>query len=164
MQVRDILKAKGTALYTVRPDCLLSQCVITMADEDIGSVVVMDGSRLMGLVTFREVISLLAQRQRGGSARPSPLVGELRVEQVMICNPMCVTLDTELQELRATMIRHRQRYVPVLDGQVLAGVLSLHDVARAVCEEQNFENRMLKAYIHDWPREAEVRPAAGTMQ
>ncbi len=162
MQVHEILKSKGTALYTVQPDCLLSQCVITMADEDVGSVVVMDGRQLVGIVTFREVIRILAQRQKGALHGPMPLVGELQVRQVMILNPMTVTMETELQELRAMMIQHHQRYLPVLDGQVLAGVVSFHDVARAIYEEQTFENRMLKAYINDWPTEDGRVPAGRT--
>lgn len=151
MQVREILKAKGTALFTVQPDCLLSRCIITMADEDIGSVVVLDGPTLVGMVTFREVNRVLAQRQKGELPHPTPLVGDLRVEQVMIRNPITVAPDTELQDLRALMIRDHQRYVPVIEQGRLAGVLSFHDVARAVHEEQSFENRMLKAYIQDWP-------------
>lgn len=153
MQVRDILRSKGSALFTVHPDCLLSQCVITMADEDIGSVVVHDGARLVGMVTFREVNRVLAQRQKGQLPPPTALVGDLRVGEVMVHDPFTVSVDTDLQELRAMMIQRHQRYVPVLDGDVLAGVLSFHDVARAVHEEQSFENRMLKAYISDWPAE-----------
>lgn len=162
MQVRDILKSKGAALFTVQPDCLLSHCVITMADNDIGSVVVMDGPLLVGMVTFREVIRILARRQKGALQGPLPLVGELQVRAVMNPNPIAATLGTELQELRAMMIRHHQRYLPVLDGHVLAGVVSFHDVARAVYEEQTFENRMLKSYISDWPTEHEEMSAGRT--
>ena len=128
MQVRDILKSKRAALYTVQPDCLLSHCVITMADNDIGSVVVMDGPRLVGMVTFREVIRILAQRQKGALQGPLPLVGELQVRQVMNLKPITATMDTELQALRGMMIQHHQRYLPVLNGPILAGVMSFHDV------------------------------------
>jgi CBS domain-containing protein len=58
-----------------------------------------------------------------------------------------------VNELRRVMLETRQRYLPVMDGQTLLGVISFHDVARAVLEEQSFENRMLKAYIRDWPAE-----------
>ena len=51
------------------------------------------------------------------------------------------------------MIETHTRYVPVMDGDTLMGIVSFHDVARAVLEEQSFENRMLKAYIRDWPAE-----------
>ena len=57
-------------------------------------------------------------------------------------------------ELRRTMLDRHARYVPVMDGSMLQGVVSFHDVAKAVYDEQNFENRMLKSYIKDWPDEA----------
>ena len=51
------------------------------------------------------------------------------------------------------MLERHARYVPVMDGTTLLGVVSFHDVAKAVYEEQSFENRMLKSYIKDWPEE-----------
>jgi len=55
------------------------------------------------------------------------------------------------------MVDHHIRYLPVMDGTTLMGVISFHDVARAVLEEQSFENRMLKAYIHDQPVEQQSK-------
>jgi CBS domain-containing protein len=55
------------------------------------------------------------------------------------------------------MLERHARYLPVLDGRTLAGVISFYDVARAVLEEQSFENKMLKAYIRDWPEPEEAR-------
>ena len=54
-------------------------------------------------------------------------------------------------ELRRVMLERHARYVPVMDGTTLQGVVSFHDVAKAVYEEQSFENRMLKSYIKNWP-------------
>ena len=59
--------------------------------------------------------------------------------------------DMELDELRRLMLERHMRYLPVVDGQTLLGVVSFHDVARAIMEEQGFENSQLKAYIRDWP-------------
>jgi len=56
-------------------------------------------------------------------------------------------------ELRRVMLERHQRYVPVREGATLLGVISFHDVAKAVYEEQSFENRMLKSYIKSWPDE-----------
>lgn len=151
MKVRDILKSKNRAPFTVTPGTLLSQCVIHMAEEDLGSLVVMDNSTVAGLLTFREVIQVLARRQKELRRGPTPPVAELKVCDVMNPSPLCTTPDVELDELRALMISHHQRYLPVLDKGVLIGVLSFHDVARRVFEEQAFENRMLKSYIGDWP-------------
>ena len=59
-----------------------------------------------------------------------------------------------MDELRKMMLENHQRYMPVVDEDVLHGVISFHDVAKAILEEQEFENKMLKAYIRDWPSEA----------
>ncbi len=151
MKVRDILRSKERIPSTVNAETLLSQCVITMADEDLGSLVVMDGSTVVGLLTFREVIFVLAQRQKELRCGPTPPVAELKVRDVMNSTPIFTAPDVELDELRALMISHHQRYIPVLDKSELIGVLSFHDVARAVFAEKDQENRMLKNYIGDWP-------------
>jgi CBS domain-containing protein len=59
----------------------------------------------------------------------------------------------DVDALRKLMIDSHERYLPVMDGSTLMGVISFHDVARAVLEMQSFENRMLKAYIRDWPEQ-----------
>ena len=151
MKVIDILKVKRRSPLTVGSNTLLSQCVITMADEDVGSLVVMDGNNLVGLLTFREVILVLAQRQKELRCGPTPPVAELQVRDVMNATPICTTPNVELNDLRGLMIDHHQRYIPVLDTGELIGVLSFHDVARSVFAEQESENKMLKHYIGDWP-------------
>jgi CBS domain-containing protein len=70
---------------------------------------------------------------------------------------LTISPDTDVMELRRVMIDTHVRYVPVVREGVLEGVLSLYDVAKAVLEEQSFENRMLKAYIRDWPEPEPVR-------
>lgn len=151
MKVIDILKAKKRSPLTVSSDTLLSQCVITMADEDVGSLIVSDDNTVVGLLTFREVILVLAQRQKELRSGPTPPVAELKVREVMNATPICTTPEVELNDLRELMINHHQRYIPVLDKQSLIGVLSFHDVARSVFTEQENENKMLKHYIGDWP-------------
>lgn len=153
MQVSEILRVKGTTLFTVSPETHLSDCVISMAENDVGSMVVMERGRLVGIVTFREVIRVLAQRQREHRAGPTPPVADLNARDVMNDKPIIASPDMDVNELRRAMLDTHQRYLPVMDADVLLGVVSFHDVAKAVLEEQSFENRMLKAYIRDWPAE-----------
>ncbi|MCA3177652.1 MAG: CBS domain-containing protein [Burkholderiaceae bacterium] len=153
MEVSEILKVKGTTLFTVGPDSTLSDAVIVMADHDIGSLVVMDRGRLAGMLTFREVIRVLAKRQKEHRTGPTPPVAELIVRDVMNPSPTIAAPAMDVNDLRRLMLENHQRYLPVMDGEVLLGVISFHDVAKAVLEEQSFENRMLKAYIRDWPAE-----------
>ena len=74
----------------------------------------------------------------------------------MVKNPVTAFPDMEVNQLRGLMIEKHSRYLPVLDGDVLMGVISFLDVAKAVLEEQSFENKMLKSYIKNWPSETPV--------
>ena len=73
----------------------------------------------------------------------------------MIREPRTGDPAMDVDQLRRLMIDFHQRYLPIMDGTTLLGVLSFHDVAKAVLEEQSFENRMLKNYIRNWPEDAE---------
>jgi CBS domain-containing protein len=153
MKVATVLKSKGNALFTVTPNTRLSECVITMAEHDIGSIIVMEGGELAGIITFREVLQVLARRQLELRTGPTPPVAELRADQVMIRRPALATSAMEIDELCDLMLEQRQRYLPVVDGRELVGVVSYHDVMRSQNEQHRFENSMLKAYIADWPEE-----------
>jgi CBS domain-containing protein len=147
MKVSDILRVKGGTLFTVTPDVALAEAVATMADKDIGSLVVMEHGELVGMLSFREVIKVLAQN--GGS------VGATVVRQALDDHPVTCTLETDLDEVRRIMLERHARYMPVMDQRMLMGVISFYDVAKAVVDSQDFENKMLKAYIRDWPAEDE---------
>ena len=154
MQVKEVLKAKANStLFSATPATPLSEAVITMADNDIGSLVILEGGRLAGMLTFREVLIKLSKRQREHRVGPTPTFSEIRVIEAMEPNPVTAEPTMEVDELRRIMLQHHARYVPVMDGNTLMGVISFHDVAKAVLEEKSFENKMLKAYIKDWPGE-----------
>jgi len=141
MKTKDILRIKGgNVLHTIAPDSLLSQALGVMVDRDIGSLVVMEQGKLAGMVTFREVLKAI--HANGGSA------GSLLVKEVM-ARPEVIGPDAEVDALRRVMLDKHTRYMPVVEGGAVIGVLSFHDVAKAMLEEQAFENRMLKGYISD---------------
>ena len=145
MLVSEILRIKGTSttLYTTTPDAPVLDAVKVMAQLDIGSLVVMDHGKMAGLVTFAEVLRALADR--GGS------LGDLTISVITEREPLTAAPTIDVMELRRSMLERHARYVPVMDGNMLLGVVSFHDVAKAVYEEQSFENQMLKSYIQDSP-------------
>ena len=145
MKVSDILRVKGNTLYTIGPDLLLKDAVRTMAELDIGSLVVMEHGDLVGMLTFREVIATIASQEG--------TMGTKIVRTVMDDAPLTCTPETDMDEVRRMMLQRHARYMPVLDRRTLMGVVSFYDVAKAVVDAQDFENRMLKAYIRDWPAE-----------
>ena len=147
MKVSEILKVKGNILYTVTPDTAMAAAVDTMAEKDIGSLVVMEYGELVGMLTFREVMKTLHENKGE--------VGPNTVRKHMDDHPITITPDTEVNEVRRLMLERHARYVPVVDAKTLLGVISFYDVAKAVFEAQSFENKMLKAYIRDWPAEGD---------
>ena len=153
MKVSRILEVKGTTLFTMGPEESLANAVMVMAEHDIGSIVVMSGGRLVGMLTFREVIRVLAKRQAENRVGPTPPVSAFTISEVMNPNPTVARPDMDVDALRKLMIDSHERYLPVMEGDVLMGVISFHDVAKAVLDMQSFENQMLKAYIRDWPQE-----------
>ncbi|KQP17891.1 CBS domain-containing protein [Pseudorhodoferax sp. Leaf267] len=143
MKVSDILRVKGNTLYTATPDQALADAVAAMSEKDIGSLVVMDHGDLVGMLTFREVIQSIVKN--GGE------LGTVLVRTAMDDAPLTCSAETELDEVRRMMLERHARYMPVMDKRMLMGVISFYDVAKAVVDSQNFENKMLKAYIRDWP-------------
>ena len=145
MKVSDILRVKGNTLYTITPEDSLAEAARLMAEKDLGSLVVMSNGRVVGMLTFREVIQALVKN--GGA------LGTTTVYRAMDDGPLICTLETELDEVRRMMLQRHARYMPVIDNRMLMGVISFYDVAKSVVDAQDFENRMLKAYIRDWPVE-----------
>ncbi|MBU3621501.1 CBS domain-containing protein [Polynucleobacter sp. CS-Odin-A6] len=147
MKVSDILRVKGGTLFTVAPETSLKTAVLVMSEHDIGSLVVMEYDKLVGMLTFREVMTALAQHHG--------TLDDLKVHSVMNSKPLTCNMETEIDEVRRMMLVEHARYLPVVDQKMLMGVISFYDVAKSVVESQDFENTMLKAYIRDWPEEAE---------
>lgn len=145
MLVREILRVKGGTLYTTTPEQTLATAIDTMADLDAGSLVVMQAGKMVGMLTFREVMQAMKQHKTDPE---NVLIGD-----VMVREPVTAYPDMDANDLRRLMIDKHSRYLPVMDGSVLLGVISFLDVAKAVLEEQSFENRMLKSYIKNWPEE-----------
>ena len=139
MIIRDILNLKGSTIFSIAPTGRVSEAVRVMVQNDIGSLVVMESGRMTGMLTFREVLTAL-DAQRGN-------LGDLQVGKVMVKEPICGHPDDTLDRLREVMTQNHVRYLPIQESGQLLGVISFHDVAKAVIKETSFENRLLKRYI-----------------
>ena len=143
MQVKEILRVKGNRLITAEPGGRAVDAVSTMAEQNLGSLVVLDQGRMAGMLTFHELLAALAKR--GGA------LGDVKVSEIMVRDPVTASPEMEVNDLRRTMLETGARYLPVMQEGKLIGVISFRDVAKAVLEEQDFENKMLKGYIKNWP-------------
>jgi len=138
---------KGGQIFSIAPDGRVADAVRLMVEQDIGSLVVLDGECMAGMLTFREV--LIGLNANGGN------LGDLRVKSLMAAAPVCGSPDDSIDQLRAVMTKNHVRYLPVSDAEKLLGVISFHDVAKSVIKETSFENRLLKRYIKNWPETGE---------
>jgi CBS domain-containing protein len=143
MQVQEILRVKGNRLLSIEPTGQATEAVRTMARENLGSLVVLERGHMVGMLTFHELLRALAAK--GGS------LGDTRVGDIMVRDPVVAGPEMEVNDLRRTMLDSGARYLPVMQDGKLLGVISFRDVAKAVLEEQDFENKMLKGYIKNWP-------------
>ena len=143
MQVKEILRVKGNRLITAEPGGRAVDAIKTMAEQNLGSLVVLDQGRMSGMLTFHELLAALAKR--------SGALGDVKVSEIMVRDPVTTSPEMEVNDLRRTMLDTGARYLPVMQDGKLLGVISFRDVAKAVLEEQDFENKMLKGYIKNWP-------------
>lgn len=141
MRVREILAAKSIDdVFTIRPDATVAELLTTLADLNIGALVVStDGSHMEGIVSERDIVRKL----RNFDQPASVTVGEIMTTDVRVCEP-----DETLDELMGVMTEYRVRHVPVLDGDVLVGLLSIGDAVKSRMDQLEFERDQLTHYLH----------------
>jgi CBS domain-containing protein len=139
MLIRDILNVKGGAIHTIHASQPLSAAIALMVGLDIGSLVVVEEAGMAGLLTFREVLRALDA--------PQASLSRTMVREIMDPDPVCGRLSETIDDLRQIMTDRHIRYLPVKEGDKLVGIISFHDVAKAVILETGMENRLLRRYI-----------------
>lgn len=138
--VRDLIKDKGNAVYSVRPDDTVYAALQLMAEKNIGAVMVIDASgRLVGVLSERDYarkVVLLGQTSR-----------DTRAAEIMTDKVVCIAPDKRVEEAMALMTGSRIRHLPVTEEGRLLGVVSIGDVGRAIISNQGFVIKQLERYI-----------------
>ena len=137
--VRDILKAKGSDVFSVRPDDTVFDSLQLMADKGVGALLVMDGEKLLGIVTERDYARKVILE--GKSSRTSS------VDEVMTRRVLCASPERTVDECMALMTDKRARHLPVLDHKQVVGVISIGDLVKAMISEQQVLIDQLQHYI-----------------
>ncbi len=116
-----IKEVMSTGLYYVTPSTRVGEAVALMAQHRIGSVLVMEGSRLVGIFTERDTVRALSATYDAPSHE---------VSSWMTSDPITVTPETQVDEALRTMLDHNFRHLPVMVGDDVAGIVSIRDLAR----------------------------------
>ncbi len=137
--VKHILNYKGHEIWSVKPNDTVFDAVKLMADKSIGSLLVMNGDKLVGIVTERDYARKVILE--GKSSKDSS------VKEVMISKVLCVSPDQTVDECMALMTDKRIRHLPVLDHKHVVGIISIGDLVNAVISEQQILIDHLEHYI-----------------
>jgi CBS domain-containing protein len=134
-----LLKHKGGGIYSVDPDAPVLEAIRLMAEHAVGALLVMQGQKLIGVVSERDYARKVILRGFASSETP--------VRQIMSSPVLTIQPDKSVRDCMKVMSEKRIRHLPVVDGERVVGVLSIGDLVRAVLEEQQQTIEELERYI-----------------
>jgi CBS domain-containing protein len=137
--VRDILGNKGSDLWTIAPDRTVFEALQTMADKNVGALLVLDGETITGILSERDYARKVILHGRSSK--------ELMVREIMSSKVYFVSPEQNIEDCMSLFTNKRVRHLPVLENDKLAGIISIGDVVKAVIAEQESTIKHLENYI-----------------
>ena len=138
--VRDILRNKGDLVHSVAPETTVFDALQTMADANVGALVVIDDDKLVGIISERDYARKVILK---GRTSPNTLV-----KDIMSTKVLCATPDQTVKECMSMMTAKAVRHLPVLSQKSVIGIVSIGDLVKAIIGEQQFVIEQLESYIH----------------
>jgi CBS domain-containing protein len=139
MRIADVLRGKGGAVVTIKPDATVAELIAGLADHNIGAMVVAGPDGVKGIVSERDVVRQL--HTHGAS------VLSLSIEKIMTTLVSTCTKEDTVDSLTLLMTENRVRHVPVLEDGKLIGIVSIGDVVKTRMQELETEHEQLQSYI-----------------
>jgi CBS domain-containing protein len=137
--VRQLLEAKPPTIHAIRPEAPVLDAIRLMADAHVGAVLVMDGPRLVGILSERDYARKVVLQGRSSADTP--------VRDIMTAQVVTATSRDTSDHCMQVMTERRIRHLPVLEGDDVVGVVSIGDLVKAVIEDQRAELDSLQRYI-----------------
>ncbi len=140
ISIRQLLNQKGGKILSIHPDATVFDAIAKMADNDIGSLVVIDGEAFVGIITERHYARNVVLKGKTSPATP--------VREIMEKNVVTVRPEQRVEECMALMTAKRVRHLPVMEGGKLVGIISIGDLVKSIISGQRFVIDQLEHYIH----------------
>ena len=134
-----LIEHKGKDVWTISPTATVYEAIKTMSDKNVGALPVVDGSKLVGIISERDYMSKVMLK--GKSSKDTP-VGDIMTKNVVSVSP-----DLNVSECMQLITEHRVRHLPVLDGDELLGIISIGDLVRWIMATQRVTIEQLEKYI-----------------
>jgi CBS domain-containing protein len=138
--VRQLLDQKSGKLWSIHPDATVFDAIAKMAEKDIGSLVVMDGDKLVGIITERHYARNVVLK---GKTSPAMPVRDIMETRVFIARP-----EQSVEQCMTLMSEKRVRHLPVFEGEKPIGIISVGDLVKSIIGDQKFMIDQLEHYIH----------------
>ncbi|MGO8954581.1 MAG: CBS domain-containing protein [Rhodomicrobium sp.] len=139
MTIRRLLDQKGEKVYSIHPEATVFDAIAKMAENDIGSLIVMDGETLIGIITERHYARDVILK---GKTSPATTVREIMERRVITVRP-----EQSVEECMALMTDQRVRHLPVIKDRKIIGIVSIGDVVKNIIDGQKFRIDQLEQYI-----------------
>jgi len=137
--VKDILRVKGHEVWVIEPDALVYDALKLMADKKVGALVVMEGTRVVGIISERDYARKVILM--GGSSK------SMRIKEIMTTRVVYARSEQTIEECMALMTGKHIRHLPVINEGRLVGVVSIGDLVKSIIDEQKFVIEQLERYI-----------------
>jgi CBS domain-containing protein len=141
--IGEILNNKGAAVWSVSPDATVFDAISMMADKNIGALLVIQGGKLVGIISERDYTRKVVLK---GRASKQTAVKEILSGQVIKATPAHT-----IEDCMRLMTEHRIRHLPVLDGDNILGIISIGDLVNWIISSQTATIQQLQAYISGYP-------------
>lgn len=138
--IRNILKEKGSTVHSIAPQTTVFDALKTMAESNVGALLVMEGDRLAGIVSERDYARKVVLMGRSSLDTP--------VSDIMSSRVICARPDQTVEECMGMMTAKAVRHLPVLDHKEVVGIVSIGDLVKAIIGEQKLIIEQLEHYIH----------------
>ncbi len=138
--VREILKTKGTAVWSVDPAAKVGDTIKMMAEKNVGAVLVLDGKKIMGIFSERDFIRNAAKTNL--CTTQEALVKDMMTSRILFVGPSQTT-----EECMSLMTAKRIRHLPVIENEELVGLISIGDVVNKIIQDQKFSITQLERYV-----------------
>ena len=141
--VRDILREKGTAVYSISPDDTVYDALKLMAEKNVGALLVLDGDRLAGLISERDYARKIVLKEK--------LSRETKVNEIMTTDVLTVTPAVDLDECMELITEKRLRHLPVVENDRVLGIISIGDIVKGILDHKESVIEQLEGYIKGHP-------------
>jgi CBS domain-containing protein len=141
--VRDILREKGTAVYSISPDATVYDALKLMAEKNVGALMVFDGDRMVGMISERDYARKIVLKNKFSR--------ETRIKEIMTAEVMTVTPAMDLDECMGLITDKRLRHLPVVENDRVVGIISIGDIVKGIIDHKEFVIKQLESYIKGVP-------------